>query len=63
MSKTIQVQAEVKVPQVPNFLRYPADTISIADITDEDLQKVGEAWVHNLIERAEEIRQQVKETK
>lgn len=56
MSKTIHVQAEVKVPSVPNFLLFPAGNISIADITNEGLQEIGRVWTENLIKRAEEIR-------
>lgn len=56
--KTIQVQAEVKVPQVPNFLLYPAGSLSIADVDNEGLRKIGEAWTDNLIARAEQIRTQ-----
>lgn len=52
MSKTITVQAEVRVPQPPNFLRYEDETIDVADISDDSLRALGTAWTDQLLENA-----------
>lgn len=56
---TLTVPMELEVPRIPNFLRFKgvtSKTISIADLDDEQLARVGELWTDALIERAEEIR-------
>ena len=55
--KTITVRACVNVPRVPNYLRIDDDhKLSIADVPDDELRNIGEAWTEALIERAAEIR-------
>ena len=57
--KMITVKAQVEVPRVPNFLvTNPNHKISIADVPDDELRYVGEAWTENLLARAADIRVQ-----
>jgi hypothetical protein len=55
--KTITVRASVDVPKVPNYLIIDSDhKLSIADVPDDELKYIGQAWTEALIERAAEIR-------
>lgn len=54
--RTIRVIAEVKVPKVPNFLRYPGGTVRVGDVEDESLVQVADAWKEDLLARAREQR-------
>ena len=59
----ITVQATVEVPRVPNYLIIDADhKLSIGDVPDDELRRIGEAWTERLIERAAEIRATEGET-
>lgn len=55
-----EVVFKVATPKVPNFLRFDDEkidgTISIADVPNEQLRQIGQAWTDNLIKRADEIR-------
>lgn len=48
----------VKMPTVPNFLRFKDidGAISIADVPDQQLQEIGERWTKALLEKARELR-------
>lgn len=58
-TERITVTATVTLPRPPNFLRYGDEqSIDVADITDESLQQIGEAWTKALLEHAEKRRSQ-----
>ena len=69
-NRTVKGESEMKVnaelhietPIVPNFLRIAGrgdnNMISIADLSDEELKKVGAAWTAALCEKANERRAQ-----
>ena len=60
--KTITVQATVNVPRVPHFLIIDEHhKLSIADVPDDELRNIGQAWIEALIERAAELRRTVQE--
>lgn len=49
---------KVETPRVPNFLLF-ADMdgkISIADVPDDQLEEIADAWKEALLERADQIR-------
>lgn len=55
----INVERDFDIPRVPNFLiasRRGDAKISIADVSEEQLKALGEAWTLRLINRAREIR-------
>ena len=53
----LTVRASVNVPRVPNFLIIDEHhKLSIGDVPDEDLRRIGEVWTEKLIERAVEVR-------
>ena len=54
--RLITVKAEIEVPRVPNFLLYPGGKLSIADVVDVDLERIGEEWKRDLLHRAAVIR-------
>lgn len=60
--KTVKLQnrgwEECKIPQVPNFIIRPSDNfpIPIAELSDTQLRKIGEAWTASLIEKAQKRR-------
>jgi hypothetical protein len=52
--KVIKVQAEIKIPSVPNFfIREDGHSIPISAVTDEDLKMIGDLWTKELIEKAQ----------
>jgi len=51
------LEATVKVPIAPNFLRVVGDEeddqpVDVADVSDGELRRLGEAWTEALIENA-----------
>lgn len=49
----------LETPRVPNFLRTTGEdyrTVSIAEVPDECLREIGEAWTKRLLERAATLR-------
>lgn len=57
MAHTIHTRTEVKLPQVPNFLICEnGDKLHIADVQDDDLRAIGEAWTVELLATAEKRR-------
>ena len=58
---TVRVEHEIQIPRVPNFIMLSGDTpkdkkVSIADLSESDLDKIAEMWRTNLHKRAQEIR-------
>lgn len=54
-----KVTVDVQVPPTPDVV-WPLSSdiwISIADLTDDELRALGEAWTAKLIERAHYIRE------
>lgn len=54
-TQTIRVTARVELPTGPNFFRCENEadgTIDIADVDDDGLRLIGEAWVEDLLARA-----------
>jgi len=64
MSKPNEIFLQVLflVPQRPNFIQRPKSggerqsSVSIADLSDADLERIGKAWTEKLIEDAHERR-------
>lgn len=56
----INVEREIKVPDVPNFIIFSndVDKISIADLSQKELLEIGECWKNALIDRAHQIRKE-----
>ena len=55
MGEKIQVNINVDVhcPMLPNYIRFnDGKTIHISQITEEELQKIGELWTRELIKKA-----------
>jgi hypothetical protein len=51
--KAIQVRVMIQIPKMPNFFRLADGTcISVADIADEDLSRIADAWKASLLEHA-----------
>lgn len=49
----IQVKANVTLPRMPNFLIMEGvGTFGVETFSDEDLQRIGEAWTKELIAHA-----------
>lgn len=59
---SIYLQRAVKLPSLPNYLRFEQgeDSIDIADLPDATLQEIGKAWTVALVEMAEERRRRRK---
>lgn len=55
----ITTKVKLRVPKVPNFIMCEVGDgkVSVADLTDEQLSQIGEAWTARLMERAAEVRQ------
>ena len=55
MTITINVELEIKMPSIPNFINIkdPKGTISIPvkDIKKEDLRKIGKTWTDELVKK------------
>ena len=62
MSQEIKITFErtVRLPMVPNFIfvRPYGDNnkVSIGDLTDEELRRIGKEWTEALLRRAQEVR-------
>lgn len=57
MSRKIQVEAEVEVPKVPNFLRMSdGKMLPVSAVSEDSLRKIGRLWIEALIERSIEQR-------
>ena len=57
--RVITVKAVIEIPRVPNFILYETKElgkVSIADLDEETLRKIGEQWTEKLVNRSEEIR-------
>jgi hypothetical protein len=50
----------IKIPQTPNFVQLVLSgaqvSVSIADVSDEDLENLGEEWTAALLESARKKR-------
>ncbi len=58
--KTIVVTAQVRIPKVPNFLRYGEEetsTIDVADVLASDLRAIGRLWTTELLENSKRRRE------
>ena len=54
---SITTAVTVQVPRVPTFLIIDSNRkIPIADVVDDELRFIGQAWTEALIERAAELR-------
>lgn len=58
----ISLKRYVKIPQTPNFLLVSGHdkSISISELSDEELVKVAEAWTRELLIKAQNKRNQSK---
>jgi hypothetical protein len=57
----ISVKTSVKVPMPPNYILHAEmenHKFDVADLSDEDLQAIGEAWTKQLIEHARKRRKE-----
>ena len=56
----MKIKVEIESPRVPNYLRiknsHKNATVSIGELTNEELKAVGKQYIDCLIKRAEEIR-------
>lgn len=54
----VNMNAIIKIPRVPNFIREDGGdgNFSVADFTDEQLREIGSAWTDDLIENAKRKR-------
>lgn len=53
-----QVQVGIELPMSPNFIRLThGGTKDIALMSDDELQRIGEAWTKELIRRAHKRRE------
>ncbi len=60
-SRVVRVQAEVKLPLLPNFLRLSTNAdgmIDVADVEDAALRALGAAWTEALLAHAAKRRAQ-----
>ena len=58
---SITTAATVEVPRVPNYLIINSERkISIADVHDDELRYIGQAWTEALIARAVELRRTIQ---
>jgi len=58
-----KVNITIGIPQVPNFLFREGDrskSFSVAEVSNDDLKKLGEAWTEELIANAERKRKDLK---
>jgi len=51
---TIKTKIEIKLPSIPNFIRYEnkEGCIDIGDLTSEQLADIGDKWTAQLIRKA-----------
>lgn len=51
-NSSIEVSVKIRIPLVPNFIRFEANDscVDIADIEDDVLIKISELWTKNLLE-------------
>lgn len=60
MATKITVKAEIEIPRLPNYVKlagFGDDTkLDVADISDESLASLGEAWTAALLVHARERR-------
>ncbi len=55
----IQTEVEVEIPTIPNFIMQKGildRKISIAELSQKELQEIGRLWTDKLIQRSIEIR-------
>lgn len=54
----VTVSAEAQLPMLPNFILFPSSgaKIDVANIVDEDLAKIGQAWSSALVLHAKQRR-------
>lgn len=65
-SDVVIIEAEVQVPEVPNYLRVLSplvvdkdrSVVPISTLSDDDLRKIGKLWTQRLLERAAEQRKE-----
>lgn len=58
MDQKIAVTMTLIVPRVPNFVFTSAGKISVGELSDEDLARVGERWTEALIDNAKRQRKE-----
>lgn len=51
----MKAEIELKTPSVPNFILHEGGTVSIADLSDEALREISEAWTESLLARKRQI--------
>ncbi len=60
MSKDVTISLRANLPNLPNFIRFgsgeAAGACDVAELTDDELQAIGEAWTRALIEHAQKRR-------
>ncbi len=54
---TVEMSLDIKIPSVPNFVKACNKSIPIEDLSDEQLERLGEAWVKKLIAKAQSRRE------
>lgn len=57
----VNLQIEVRIPLVPNFVHYGAnvgDVLDIADLEPAQLEKIADWWKRDLLAKAQLRRQQ-----
>lgn len=52
----MKINREVKIPITPNFIIVDKEPVSIAEITNQDLMKIGKLWTKELLEKASKRR-------
>ena len=55
MEKTITVK--IKIPEIPNYISADEGLLPIEDFTTGELNKIGNEWTKELIEKADKNRQ------
>ena len=52
------IKVAIDPPKVPNFVRFKGSnkTVSVGDLSDDQLRKLGQDWTAGLLARAAEIR-------
>lgn len=50
----LTINSEIKLPTLPNFLKIENGnyTFDVADLSDEELEKLGREWTNALIQHA-----------
>lgn len=55
----ISFERDVRLPTVPNFIFYgsrDSEKVSVGELTDAELRRLGKEWTEALVRRAQEVR-------